>query len=72
MVRLSEGHVGSGDRFEWNHVSLDLYLCLYYTVTVSLLHLFLKCKIKIAHVEFYIRCLFMFILSQYSISYPQS
>ena len=56
----------------WSHVGLDLYFYLNYNLTVSLLHLFLKYKIKIAHGEFYIRCLFILHLRWYSVSYPLS
>ena len=45
-------HIGLEGSFEWNLVVLDL--C--------------KCKIKIAPVEFYIRCFFIFILRQYRVS----
>ena len=55
-------YIGLGERFERSHVTLNLYLYSYYTLTVSLLHLFLKCKTKNAPVKFYIRCLFIFIL----------
>ena len=36
-----------------SHVALDLYFYLNYTLTVSLLHLFLKYKIKIAPDDLY-------------------
>ena len=53
-----------------SHVALDLYFYLNYTFTISLLYLFLKHKTKIAPGEFYRRCLFIFLLCQYSVSYP--
>ena len=63
-------HIGLEGWFEWNLVAFDLYLYSYYTLAVSLLYLFLKCKIKIAPVEFYIRCLFICIVCQYRVSLP--
>ena len=54
-------------KFVWHHMALGLYFYLNYTLTVSLLHLFLKYKIKIAPGEFYIR-LFIFLLHQYYVS----
>ena len=56
----------------WSDVALDLYFYVNYTLTVSLLPLFWKYKIKIAPGEFYVRCLFIFLLRQYIVSYPPS
>ena len=50
----------------WSHVAFDLYFYVNYTLSVSLLPLFWKYKIKIAPGEFYRRFLFIFLLRQYT------
>ena len=65
-------HVGSGKQFVRNHVMRDLYIDLNYTLLSVYYICYFKYKIKTALGEFDIRCLFIVLLCQYSVSYPPS
>ena len=54
-----------------SHVARDLYFDLNYTL-LSIYYIYFKYKRKIAPGEFDIRCLFIVLLRQYSVSYPPS
>ena len=55
-----------------SHVARDLYFDLNYTLLPVYYICYFKYKIKIAPGEFDIRCLFIVLLRQYSVSYPPS
>ena len=55
-----------------SHVARDLYFDLNYTLLSVYYIFYFKYKIKIAPGEFDIRCLFIVLLRQYSVSYPPS
>ena len=55
-----------------SHVARDLYFDLNYTLLLVYYIYYFDNKIKIAPGEFDIRCLFIILLRQYSVSYPPS
>ena len=55
-----------------SHVARDLYFYLNYTSLLLYYIYYFNYKIKIAPDEFDIRCLFIVLLQQYSVSYPPS
>ena len=55
-----------------SHVARDLYFYLNYTSLLVYYIYYFNYKIKIAPGEFDIRCLFIVLLRQYSVSYPPS
>ena len=55
-----------------SNVVRDLCFDLNYTLLSVYYICYFKCKIKIAPGEFDIRCLFIVLLRQYSVSYPPS
>ena len=55
-----------------SHVARDLYFYLNYTLLLVYYIYYFDYKIKITPDEVNIRCLFIVLLRQYSISYPPS